>query len=297
MAPVVVDADRPESVDGHILDAEPIDCLAVVVSRGDVESDGFVLRIAAPGGGRPDQAPDRIDLAALAEHALGVGNRLSQVEQGVAHLDLARSVPIRNLERSRPAGLADLDRVLQRADGFDVLRIVRVDENAHRDDDVSGANPVLAQRMDAGAVDDLGRVLVFVDHLHRQEALAGVRKRDRDRTGVEIEHRRRIERIAVHPDHGLPGERRRLPPMHELAETSVLDDSAEKEVRFRPGEIVGGDDDRPIGGGRMRAAKRAQRQRHEQGADRETERAHSCDGFARGSPAQGRIGHIRQGRG
>ena len=140
-----------------------------------------------------------------------------------------------------PGGLADLDRVLQRADGFDVLRIVRVDENAHRDDDVSDANPVLAQRMDAGAVDDLGRVLVFVDHLHRQEALAGVRKRDGDRTGVEIEHRRRIERIAVHPDDGLPGERRRLPPMHELAETSVLDDSAEKEVRFRPGEIVGGD--------------------------------------------------------
>jgi hypothetical protein len=180
-----------------------------------------------------------------------------------------------------PGGLADLDRVLQRADGFDVLRIVRVDENAHRDDDVSDANPVLAQRMDAGAVDDLGRVLVFVDHLHRQEALAGVRKRDGDRTGVEIEHRRRIERIAVHPDDGLPGERRRLPPMHELAETSVLDDSAENEVRFRPGEIVGGDDDRPIGGGGMGAAKRAQRQRHEQGAGRETERAHSCDGFAR----------------
>ena len=122
--------------------------------------------------------------------------------------------------------------------------------------------------MDAGAVDDLGRVLVFVDHLHRQEALAGVRKHDGDRTGVEIEHRRRIERIAVHPDDGLPGERRRLPAMHELAETSVLDDSAEQEVQFRPGEIVGGDDDRPIGGGRMRAGKRAQRQGHEQRAGR-----------------------------
>ena len=78
-----------------------------------------------------------------------------------------------------------------------------------------------------------------------------------DRTGVEIEHRRRIERIAVHPGDGLPGERRRLPAMHELAEAAVLDDAAENEIRFRAGEIIGGDDDRPIRGRRLRAAKRA----------------------------------------
>ena len=43
-------------------------------------------------------------------------------------------------------------------------------------------------------------------------------------------------------------------------------------------KLSGVTSDRPIGGRRLGAAKRAQRQRHEQGAGRETERVHSCDG-------------------
>ena len=90
----------------------------------------------------------------------------SQIKVRDALLDLAQTVPDTKgmfgiLKAPGPPGLADLDRVLQRADGFDVLRIVRLVENAHREYDVSSANPILAQRMDAGPVDDLGRVLAL----------------------------------------------------------------------------------------------------------------------------------------
>ena len=98
---------------------------------------------------------------------------------------------------------------------------------------------------------DLGGVLVFVDHLHRQETLARIGQGDRHRTRVEIEHRRRIERVAVHPDDGLLGDRRRFAAMHEFAETPVLDHAAEIEIRLGADEIVGGDGDRLIVGRRV----------------------------------------------
>ena len=45
----VIDADRPEAVDRHILDVEPVDRTAVVFDRNDVEIERVLLRIAAPG--------------------------------------------------------------------------------------------------------------------------------------------------------------------------------------------------------------------------------------------------------
>jgi hypothetical protein len=93
---------------------------------------------------------------------------------------------------------------------------------------------------------DLGRVLVFVDYLHRQEALAGIGQGDGHRPRIEVEHRRRIERVAVHPDDGLLGDRRRFAAMHEFAEAPVLDHAAEIEIGLGADEIVGGDEDRSI---------------------------------------------------
>ena len=51
-------------------------------------------------------------------------------------------IPIRNLELARSARLIDLDRVLERMDGLEVLRVVRIDQRANRDDDV--ARPIVS---------------------------------------------------------------------------------------------------------------------------------------------------------
>ena len=64
-------------------------------------------------------------------------------------------------------------------------------------------------------------------------------QRDRHRPGIEIEHRRGIERVAVEPDDGLIVDRRRLAAMKELAEAAVLDDVAEIEVALGAHEVVG----------------------------------------------------------
>ncbi len=49
--------------------------------------------------------------------------------------------------------------------------------------------------------DDHRRVLVFIEHLYRPEALAGIGQRDRHRSGIEVEHRPRIQRVAVGAHH------------------------------------------------------------------------------------------------
>jgi hypothetical protein len=163
--------------------------------------------------------------------------------------------------------------------GLDVLVIVGIDQDADANKGVARSDLIPGQGADRGAIVDLGRVLVFVDHLHRQEALARIGQGDRHRTGIEVEHRRRIERIAVHPDNRLPGDRRRLAAMHELAKAAVLDHAAEIKIRLGADEIVGGYGDRLVGKRRLRAAERAQHERHEQG---QTGRVHVCIGPSRG---------------
>ena len=120
---------------------------------------------------------------------------------------------------------------------------------------------------------NLGGVLVFVDHLHRQEALARIGQGDGHRTRIEIEHGRRIERIAVHPDDRLPGDRSRFAAMHEFAEAPILDHAAEIEAGLRADEIVGSDGERLAGVSAVRGA-RGEDERQQEGQGRE-ERFHS----------------------
>ena len=81
--------------------------------------------------------------------------------------------------------------------------------------------------------------MVLVDHLHRHEALARVGQGDRHRPGVEIEHRRRIERVAIQADDRLLVDRRRLAAVEELPEAAILDDVAEIEIALGADEVVG----------------------------------------------------------
>src|SRR5580704_7244453 len=111
----VIDADRPETVDRHVLDREPIDGFAVVVRRRDVEIDRRLVGIAAPARGGADQMADRIDLVLGAERVLEVGHRRAEDEERVAHLLLADRIPVRDFELAG-ALLTDFDRVLQGVD-------------------------------------------------------------------------------------------------------------------------------------------------------------------------------------
>ena len=192
----VVHAHRPEAVHRHVLQGQAIDGPAVVAVRRDVEEQGVFLRQAAPGGAGADQPPDRIARAAPPGEAPGVRQRLGEHCEAGAHVDLARRVPVGDGKRARAARLLDPDRILERANGVDVLRTVGVYEDAHRRQRIARADRLPAQRRGAGPVDDLDRVVVLIDDLHRDKALAGLRQRDRDGSGVEIEHRGRIKRVA-----------------------------------------------------------------------------------------------------
>ena len=253
---VVVDADRPEALDRHVLDAELVDRLAVVTGGRDVEIKGVLLGIAAPSDRRSDQVTHGVDAPFRTEHGLRVRDGRAEAEESVPHFNLARCIPIGDREGPGPAGLADIDRILQRVDRLDVLGVVGIDEDANGDNDIARADLVLGERTDGSAVVDLGAVLVFVDRLHRQEALARVGQGEGHRTRIEIEHRGRIEGVAIHPDDGLRGDRRRFAAMHEFAKAPLLDHAAEIKIGLGADEIVGRDEDRFIVGRRVGALAR-----------------------------------------
>ena len=84
--------------------------------------------------------------------------------------------------------------------------------------------------------------MILIDHLQRHEALARIRQRDRHRPGVEIEHRRGIERVAVLPNDGLGVDGRQLAVVLELAEAAFLErHGAEVQVGLGADEVLDGD--------------------------------------------------------
>ena len=71
----VVESDRPEAVDGHILNVELVDRRAVVLARRDVEINGILIGIESPACRGNDQVSDRIDLTSAAGGASPVNER------------------------------------------------------------------------------------------------------------------------------------------------------------------------------------------------------------------------------
>ena len=99
--------------------------------------------------------------------------------------------------------------------------------------------------------------MVFVDDLHRHEALAGIGQRDGNGSGIEVKHRGRIERVAVHADDHLLIDLSRAADVQELAKADFFHGLAHVEVRLGTGEIL--DRDRNGRRLRMRAAGYDQR--------------------------------------
>ncbi len=105
---------------------------------------------------------------------------------------------------------------------LDVLGIVRVNQCAHGDKHVACADILFRQSMCAGAIEDRWHIVILVDHLHRHEALARIGERNRDRAGIEIEHRLGIERVTIHTNDVLLVDRDRLAAVDEPAEAAIL---------------------------------------------------------------------------
>jgi hypothetical protein len=125
VAVFVADGHRPEPVDGHLVDSEPIGGSAVVVRRIDVEVQGFRFRVAAPRGCRADQPSDRVGVVLGAEYSLGLGQGGGELNQLVADGLLADRVPLGDVETASVV-LLHRDGGLQRMDLVEIGGIVRV---------------------------------------------------------------------------------------------------------------------------------------------------------------------------
>jgi hypothetical protein len=73
-------------------------------------------------------------------------------------------------------------------------------------------------------------ILILIDYLHHHETPVGVWQRDRHRTGVQVEHRERIQRVTIGANYAPADDRRQLAAMPELAEGARFDDLAKIDV-------------------------------------------------------------------
>src|SRR5258707_3499638 len=171
----------------------------------------------------------RINLILGAEHALCIGDGLPELQKPGTYLLEACLIPLGDFECTGTL-LSHLEGVLQGVDLLDILRVCRIDHRAHHYTDISRPDPLLGQGVAARAVIDPRGVLVLIDYLHRHEALAAVGQHNCHRTGVEVEYRRRIQRVAVGPYNALLVNQHRLAAMPEFAEAAPFDIEAKIDV-------------------------------------------------------------------
>src|SRR3954467_4777835 len=125
----VVDADRPEPVDGDVARRETMNGRAVVPLRRDADVERIRFGIPAPPIRGADQMTHGVYLAAIAEHATRVRKRGRQRQQRFAHFALTDVIPQRNLEATG-IPLVDAKTRLQLVHLREIGRIPGIDENA-----------------------------------------------------------------------------------------------------------------------------------------------------------------------
>src|SRR6266513_5903119 len=185
----------------------------------------------------------RINLSLLiAEHASCIGNRLTKLQKRSVYLPEACFIPVGDFECARTL-LAHRERILQGADLLNILRVRWIDQHAHRDNAISRTDPLLCQRVPACTIKDRRGILILIDYLHHHETLGGVWQRHRHRTGVEVEHRERIQRVTIGPDNALVSGRSKLTAMPEFAQGARFDDLAKIDICLGAVVVVGGDRD------------------------------------------------------
>jgi hypothetical protein len=73
-------------------------------------------------------------------------------------------------------------------------------------------------------------VLILIDDLHPHVARASVGQRDRHRSGIEVDNRERIQRVAIRSRNALLSGRRKLAAMPEFPKTAVPDHAGEIDI-------------------------------------------------------------------
>ncbi|SHX05627.1 Uncharacterised protein [Mycobacteroides abscessus subsp. abscessus] len=145
---------------------------------------------------------DRVGGGLGPEHRRGVGQRRGQLKQTVTYLSLTCAVPFGDIEGARLL-LPRRNTVLQGVDLYKVRWISGIDQGAHHRGNVARTGLLLGDRVLTLAVENGRYVVVFGDELQRHEPLARIGRGNADRPGVQIEHRRGIQRVAVLPDYQL----------------------------------------------------------------------------------------------
>ena len=185
----------------------------------------------------------RINLILLsAEHASCIRNRLPKLQKRSVYLLEACLIPVGDFECARTF-LARRERILQGVYLLDILRVCGIDQHAHHDYAIPRTDPLLCQGVPARAIKDRRGVLVLIDYLHHHETLAGIGQRHRHRTGVEVEHRERIQRVTVGANYAPADDRRQLAAMPELAEGARFDGLTKIDVCLGAVVVVGGNRD------------------------------------------------------
>src|SRR5258706_11219668 len=163
------------------------------------------------------------------EHVPRIGERSSQLLERRLNLLETCLIPMRDFKRAGPF-LAEPDLILQSVDLPDVFLVRKIDKETDYDNGIARANHVSSQGVSARAVIGSRGVLILIDDLHAHEALACLWQCNHHRSGIEVDNRERIQRVAVGPDNALLCRRSKLATMPEFAETAVLDHSGEIDV-------------------------------------------------------------------
>ena len=109
--------------------------------------------------------------------------------------------------------------------------------------------------------------MILIGDLHCHKAPAGVRQRNRHRPSIEIDNRKRIQRVAVGTENALLDRRSKLAAMPESSETAVLDYTGEIDIGLCAIVVVDGHRD-SIACPRLRVSSSDKGQRR-QGVDDE----------------------------
>ena len=218
-----------------------MDGASVIPGRCDREIERVLLGVAAPQHGASDQVLDRVDLIFVgAKHATRIGNRGSKLQERCLHLFEACLIPIGGFERAG-AFLAELDRILQGVDLPDILLAREIDQETDDGNSIARANHLPGKSVSARAVIGGWGVLILIDDLHPHVALARLRQRDRHPPGIEVDNRKRIQRVAVGTDNALLDGRSQLAAMSEFSETTVLDHPGEINIGLGAVVVLDGD--------------------------------------------------------
>jgi hypothetical protein len=136
---------------------------------------------------RSDAAPDRPGPSCRTSVLYRGGSRQAPAARRAP--SLACRAPVGHFEAAGTL-LADLDRILQVVDPLQVVRICRVDQYADSQQDVARADLLPCEGVAARVIDDLRRIHVLIDHLHRHEVVARIRQGDRHGSRIKIKNRR-----------------------------------------------------------------------------------------------------------